>query len=124
LLLTRRHLQSGARAPGEPLKPAGKNVTVVFKKQMVKQVQCAQVKYSNRVTQIRSDGTLIYESTCVRNETVVVDKSDAPQTVNARYLEGVRPGMFVSIIEDVVTTARAKPGSATPTMVFGVELKK
>jgi hypothetical protein len=105
------------------LKPSGKTVTVEFKKQMVKQVQCAQVKYSNRVTQIRSDGTLIYESTCVKNETVIVDKSDAPQTVNARYLEGVKPGMFVSIIEDVVTAARAKPGSATPTMVFGVALK-
>ncbi len=105
------------------LKPAGKAVTVVFKKQMVKQVQCAQVKYSNRVTQIRPDGTLIYESTCVRNETVIVDKSDRPQTVNPRYLERVKPGMFVSIIEDVVTAARAKPGSATPTMVFGVELK-
>ena len=56
------------------LKPSGKTVTVEFKKQMVKQVQCAQVKYTNRVTQIRPDGTLIYESTCVKNETVIVEQ--------------------------------------------------
>ena len=105
------------------LKPSGKTVTVEFKKQLVKQVQCAQSKETNRVTQIRPDGRLIYESYCVRNETVIVDKSDAPQTVNPRYLEHVKPGTFVSIIEDVVVAAWAKPGTATPTMVFGVELK-
>ncbi|MSP63886.1 MAG: hypothetical protein EXR72_26785 [Myxococcales bacterium] len=104
-------------------KPSAKTVTVAFKKQMVKQVQCAQVKFSRRVTQIRSDGTIVYESTCIKNETVTVDKADGPQTVNARYLEGVKPGMFVSIIEDVVTAAWAKPGAAIPSMVFGVALK-
>lgn len=105
------------------LKPADKKTTVEFKKQMVKQVQCAQVKYGKRVTQIRSDGTLVYESHCVKNETVIVDKSDEPQSVNPRYLEGVKPGMFASIIEDVVIATWAKPGAAKPTMVFGVTLK-
>jgi hypothetical protein len=105
------------------LKPSGKTVTVEFKKQMVKQVQCAQVKTTNRIVQIRSNGELVYQTTCVKNETVTVDKSDAPQTVNARYLEGVKPGMFVSIIEDVAIAAWAKPGGPIPTMVFGVKLK-
>lgn len=105
------------------LKPSGKTVTVTFKKQMVKQVQCAQVKYTRRVTQIRPDGTLVYEAICTKNETVTVDKSDSPQTVNAKYMVGVKPGMFLSNIEDVVTVVRAKPGSAIPTMVFGVALK-
>ena len=105
------------------LKPAGKTVTVTFKKQMVKQTQCAQAKTTRRVTQIRPDGTLVYESVCTRWETVTVDKSDSPQTVNARYLTGVKPGMFTSIIEDVAIATWAKPGAATPTMVFGVALK-
>jgi hypothetical protein len=105
------------------VKPTGKTVTVEFKKQMVKQRQCAQVKYSNRIAQIRSDGTLIYQSSCVKYETVTVDKADAPQTVNPRYVQGVKPGMYVSIIEDVVTAAWAKPGAAVPSMVFGVALK-
>lgn len=105
------------------LKPAGKTTTVEFKKQMVKQVQCAQARQTNRITQIRPDGSLIYESICVRNETVTVDKSDRPQNVNPRYLEGVKPGMFISIIEDVAIAAWAKPGTAAPSMVFGVALK-
>ena len=79
--------------------------------------------YTKRVTQIRPDGTLVYEANCMKNETVTVDKSDVPQTVDARYLTGVKPGMFVSVIEDVVIAAWAKPGAATPTMVFGVHLK-
>lgn len=96
---------------------------VEFKKQMVKQVQCAQSKSTGRITQIRPDGTLLYETRCVKNETVIVDKSDDPQNVNPRYLEGVKPGMFVTIIEDVVLGAWAKPGAAKPTMVFGVAVK-
>lgn len=105
------------------LKPSGKTTVIEFKKQLVKQVQCAQVKVGRRITQIRSDGTLVYETTCVKNETVTVDKSDAPQTVNPRYLTGVKPGMFVSVVEDVVTAVWAKPGATTPSMVFGVAVK-
>jgi hypothetical protein len=104
------------------LTPAGKMVTVEFKKQMVKQVQCAETKRTNRVVQIQGDGTLVYEVICLRNETVTVNKADDPQTVNPRYLEGVQPGMYLSIVEDVVTAAW-KPGAAAPSMVFGVALK-
>ena len=71
----------------------------------------------------RSDGTLVYESICTKNETVIVDKSDAPQTVNAKYMVGVKPGMFFSNIEDVVLAVWNKPGAAAPSMVFGVPLK-
>lgn len=113
----------GAQGVVASLKPTGPDVTVAFKKQLVKQVQCAQVKYSHRVTQIRPDGTLVYEGTCVKNETVTVDKSDAPHKVSARYLTGVKPGMYVSIVEDVVTGAWAKPGGVTPSLVFGVPVK-
>src|SRR5262249_10576015 len=103
--------------------PGAKGTTVTFQKQMVKQVQCAQSRQTNRVIQILGDGRLLYESVCVRNETVIVDKSDAPQTVNPKYLQGVQPGVFVSIVEDVVVGAWAKPGAAAPSHVFGVALK-
>jgi len=105
------------------IKPAGNTATVTFKKQLVKQQQCAAVKTTNRVTQIRGDGTLVYQSFCTKYETVTVDKAPDPQKVNARYLEGVKPGMHVSIIEDVVISARKKPGAPLPTMVFGVAVK-
>ena len=116
-------LSGGGEGVIAKLKPSGKTVTVEFKKQMVKQVQCAETKRTNRVTQILSNGTLIYELICLRNETVTVNKASDPVTVNARYLEGVQPGMHVLVTEDVATAVWAKPGAATPTMVFGVPLK-
>jgi hypothetical protein len=105
------------------LRPSGKAVTVEFKAQMVKQVQCAEVRETNHAIQIRDDGSLIYAVTCVRNETVTVNKADEPQKANPRYLDGVKPGMYVKIVEDVTVATWAKPGSAAPTMVFGVKLK-
>ncbi len=105
------------------LKPTGPVTTLEFKKQMVKQQQCAQAKSTHRITQIRPDGTLIYESICTKWETVTVDKSDMPQKINPRYLAGIKPGMYVSTIEDVLVAAWAKPGAAAPSMIFDVPVK-
>ena len=102
------NLSGGGEGVIAKLKPSGKTVTVEFKKQMVKQVQCAETKRTNRVTQILSNGTLIYELICLRNETVTVNKASDPVTVNARYLEGVQPGMHVLVIEDVATAVWAE----------------
>jgi hypothetical protein len=113
---------SGAGVIGKLL-PSGKGVTVEFKAQMVRQVQCAEVRETNHAIQIRDDGSLIYAVTCVRNETVTVNKADEPQKVNPRYLDGVKPGMYVKIVEDVAVATWAKPGTPAPTMVFGVKLK-
>lgn len=105
------------------IKPAGKTMTVTFRKQMVKQQQCANMKYTHRITQILNDGSLVYEHYCTKWQSVTVDKSDPPQTVNAKYMERVKPGMFFSNIEDVVLAVWAKPDAAAPSMVFGVALK-
>lgn len=113
----------GGRGVIAKLKAGAKTTTVEFKKQLVKQVQCAVAKSTGRITQIRPDGSLIYETRCVKNETVIVDKSDDPQQVNPLYLDGVKPGMFVTIIENVALGVWGKPGSAKPTMVFGAPVK-
>jgi hypothetical protein len=103
--------------------PSGKTATVEFKKQMAKCTSCQEWKDTNHITAIRDNGQLTYERTCVKSQTVTCDKSDRPQIVNARYVEGVKPGMFVSVIEDVVTAAWAKPGAPVPTLVCGVPVK-
>jgi len=46
-----------------------------------------------------------------------------PQTVNSRYAAGLKKGMFVSVVEDVVTVAYAKSGAPAPSMVAGVPVK-
>jgi hypothetical protein len=102
--------------------PSGQTATIEFKKIMVKQVQCAESRTTNRVVQIRADGVLQYEVICIRNETVTVNKADDPVKVNVKYLDGVQPGVWVSAVEDVVV-ATWKPGASVPATVFGVPLK-
>jgi hypothetical protein len=96
---------------------------VEFKKQLVKQVQCAQSKTTNRITQITASGTLIYESFCTRTETVTVNTASGLQKVNAVYVEGLSPGAYASIIEDVVIAVWKAPDAATPAFIFGAPLK-
>lgn len=43
--------------------------------------------------------------------------------MSARYAQGLKPGMFVVITEDAAVAAWAKPGSSTPSIVLGVEVK-
>ncbi len=62
----------------------------------MKEQQCAQGHYANRVISIDAYGTFIYDYVCEKEKTVTLDVEPAPpQTVNARYAEGLRPGMAV-----------------------------
>lgn len=77
-----------------------------------KQTECTKGHYTGRVIQIRSDGGLVYEYVCQAEKTVTITVPQAdPQAVNARYAAGIKPGMFVSIVEDVVTVAYSKAAS-------------
>jgi hypothetical protein len=105
-------------------KTAGAITTVEFAKVKSKQTECTKGHSTNRVTQIRSDGTLVYEYVCQATRTFEINEPPAPpQKVNARYAVGLKKGMFVQITEDVVTVAYAKNGATTPSMVAGVAVK-
>lgn len=105
------------------MKPSGTLMAVEFKKQLVKQKQCAVWKSNNRIEQIDTNGGLVYGGSCVKHETITIDKAHDRQLVNPRYLDGVKPGMFVAIEQDVAVVTWAKPGAPIPSMVFGVPLK-
>jgi hypothetical protein len=105
------------------VKPQGEQARVEFAPQMVKETVCLSSKRTNRITQIRGDGTLVYEVNCLKEGTKVVDTRSSPQTVNKRYTVGLKPGMGVSIIEDVVGAAWPKAGAKVPSMVAGVAVK-
>jgi hypothetical protein len=107
----------------EKISPSGKTVTIEFKKQMAKGTICTEFKDTNHIEQIRDDGQLQYRRNCVKSKAVTFNKADPPQTVNPRYAEGVKPGVFASVIEDVVTAVWAKQGAPVPSLVFGVAVK-
>jgi hypothetical protein len=106
------------------VEPHGKTLHVVFVKKMVKQVQCAESRETSHVTSISDDGQLRYQVVCVRNETVTVDKASDPQDVDARYAEGVKPGVFVQIARGVVEGVWPSATATVPQILLGVPLAK
>jgi len=118
---------SGSSGGGEgavkSIKASGKTMNIEFVNIKKKQTVCIKGHHTRRVTQIRSDGGLVYEYVCQKEKTETITVPQArPQTVNPRYAVGVKPGMFVSVTEDVITAAYAK-GRDVPSMVVGVPVK-
>jgi hypothetical protein len=106
------------------VKASGATAVIEFAKVKSSFEQCTKGHSTNRITQIRSDGTLVYEYVCQATKTVTVNEPPAPpQTVNARYANGLKKGMFVQVTEDVVTVVYPKNGATTPSMIAGVPVK-
>ncbi len=100
----------------------GDKAKVTFKKQMEKQEQCTNWKSSNKIVQITSSGSLIYESWCTASKSVTVDTSSPPQDVKARYVEGLKPGLFWDNTENVGGLAYPK-GGKLPVFFSGAVIK-
>ncbi len=105
------------------VKPGGKTATVAFRKETINETRCTQSKMTNRISQIMSNGTIVYYHNCLKYGVVTVDKTSNDQIVSTTYAEGVKPGVQMTNVEDVVVATWAKPGAAIPTTVFGVTLK-
>jgi hypothetical protein len=113
----------GGRGVVASVKVTGDKAVVTFKKEFEKQEQCTSWKSSNRITQITSSGSLIYESWCTASKSVTVDRSFGPQTVKARYVEGLKPGMVFTNTEDVAGVVYAKNGAKQPVSIASAPLK-
>jgi hypothetical protein len=100
----------------------GDKAEVAFKPKLEKQEQCASSKSTNRISMISSSGTIYYESVCLKWKNVVVDRSPDPQTVDKRYVEGLKPGMNVIIGSPMVMAAFNK-GKKSPSFVAGAPVK-
>ena len=108
--LEKRGEVGGGRGVVAKVEVKGDKAKVTFKKEFEKQEQCTNWKSSNRITQITSSGSVIYESWCTASKSVTVDTSFPPQRVKARYVEGLKPGMAWSSTEEVGGVAYPNPG--------------
>jgi hypothetical protein len=114
----------GGRGAVQSVKASGDTATVTFTKIHSKERQCSKGHYTNRVTQIRSDGGLVYEYVCTATKIVTFDEPPAPpQKVNARYVGTLKKGNFADIVEDVVVAVYAKDRSGAPIQLLGVKVK-
>ncbi len=112
----------GGRGVVSATKPGGATTVVEFVPKLRKEQVCTDWKDTNRISMISASGTVYYEYNCLKYGTITVNDAPKPQTVNARYAAGSKPGSTVSILEDVVAGAWPKPGAA-PSAVFGIPVK-
>jgi len=97
--------------------------TVTFAKQKVTQNRCTKGHYTNRINQIMPDGTFHYYYVCDTEITETIEVAPSPPLpVGTRYVSGIKPGMTVSVVDDIAVVAYPK-GKTTPAIVTGVEVK-
>ena len=116
------HAPWGFFATVQKVNAKGDKVEIVFKPKLEKQEQCASSKRTNRIVQITSSGSLIYETICLKWQNVVVDTKPSNQTVDKRTAEGLKPGMNAIVSNGLVMAAFQK-GKKVPSFVLGAAVK-
>ncbi|MBA3463579.1 MAG: hypothetical protein H0T46_26720 [Deltaproteobacteria bacterium] len=107
----------------DSIKADGERVTITFKKEKITQTRCVKGHYTNRISQIMSNGTVVYYYVCDQEITETIQVAPwTPIKVAARYAVGFKPGMSVTISEEVPAVAYLK-GKTIPAVVVGVEVK-
>lgn len=102
----------------------GDTTVIEFAKVKTQQQDCVKGHSTHRIRQIQSDGTLIYEYICEKWTTTTFNEPPfPPQTVKTVYAKGLKKGMFVHVVENVVTIAYPKNGASVPVMIAGAAVK-
>lgn len=114
--------RGGGRGVISGAKPGGATTTLEFQQKLRKDTVCVDWKDTNRISMISASGTVYYEYNCTKYGTVTVNLAPKPMTVASRHTGGIKPGVTVAVIEDVVGAVWPKSGAA-PSHVFGVAVK-
>ncbi len=107
--------------------PEKEHATVALKKTTAKRLACVQSKPTNRITRIRPDGTLEYESICLKSQIVTYDTTWADFKINPAQAPLLQSGVvFSGVYGDKfydVVALWSNANATTPTMVLGAQLK-
>ena len=115
--------KGGGRGKVAKVDKQGKTAVITFSPKLETFTYCASRKSSNKIVQIRSDGVLVYESWCTSHKQATENQASKPQTVDVQYLAGVKPGVFVEVVDDVVLYVWPSGKATVPSHVAGVEVK-
>ena len=100
---------------------------VSLKKTTAKRLACVQSKPTNRLSRIRADGTLEYESLCLKSAIVTYDTTWADFKINPAHAPLLKAGVvFSSVYGDKffdVVAIWSNANATTPSMVLGARLK-
>lgn len=104
------------------VKANGAKTNVDFVKKPRKVSVCVNYKETNRIEQILPNGTLVYGYTCLKYGTETINDASPPVDVDTRYADGVKAGVHVETVENIVIMVSPKEGG-TPTRVLGIAVK-
>jgi hypothetical protein len=115
-------VSGGGRGKVSGVKRDGDTAVVSFEKKLRKEEVCTDWKDTDHIVGITASGTLQYDYICLKRGTITVNDAPAPMTVAARFLDGVKPGVTIAVLEDTVV-AVWPAGAKAPSHVFGVAVK-
>jgi hypothetical protein len=109
------------------VKPEGDALAVALEKTSVTQEDCVQSHHTHRISRIRPDGVIEYESICDKAALVKHDTTWSNFKVNPASAHWLKPGLQFSAVMgdkygDVIATWPSKTAK-TPSMVLGATLK-
>jgi hypothetical protein len=107
--------------------PGKEHATVGLKKTTAKRLSCVKSKPTNRITRIRPDGSLEYESICLKSEVVTYDTTWADFKINSAQVSVLKAGAKFSAVygeafHDVIALW-PNANATTPSVVLGAQLK-
>ncbi len=116
----KKGITGGVRGTVAAVKVSGGTTTIEFVKKLRKESVCTDWKDTNKIVQIRSDGTVVYDYICLKRGSITINDAPAPKTVDSRYTANVKPGVTVRISGDAVAGVWK---SGAPIAVLGVAVK-
>jgi len=116
----KKGITGGVRGNVAAVKVNGAKTTIEFVKKLRKESVCTDWKDTNRIVQIRADGTVVYDYICLKRGTITVNDAPGPVTVDSRSTANVKPGVTVRITGDAVAGVWSK---GAPVAVLGVPVK-
>jgi hypothetical protein len=85
--------------------------------------ECIKSHRTNKIAQVRSDGTVLYEDHCDKIGTVTHDNTRPPLKLRTRYAPWLKPGVVFSGDDNDVIAVWPSASAKTPSMVLGAKLK-
>jgi hypothetical protein len=123
---SKRNLASGGGVV-DTVKAAGAVAEVELKKELARRTDCVKARKTNHISQILSNGEVLFEEICEQTKVVSYDTSWGKFTVNSANVSWLEPGVLFSALiyaepSEVIAVWRNK-NADTPTIVLGATLK-
>ncbi|HET9622899.1 MAG TPA: hypothetical protein VFP84_16110 [Kofleriaceae bacterium] len=105
------------------VKPAGDDVLILLEKTTITTTECIQSHKTNRIQEIRIDGSVRYEEICEKSGKVTRDNTWFDVKVNKKYASQLKPGEQFSAAGKALLAVWPSKTAKVPSIVLGGAVK-